>query len=105
MEPMPDFVALLRAQNFKATPGRVALLHVLWLAKRPLTVDEISKKLDLNVVTVYRALSDFAHKGLVLRGVGSGSMEAAHFSYSKSTHHHHLVCTDCGFIKQCVNCE
>lgn len=110
---MPNFATLLHAQHFKATPGRVALLHVLWLAKRPLTVDEISRKLDLNVVTVYRALNDFAHKGLVLRGIGAagiegdmrGDIRAAHFLYPKNEHHHHLVCADCGFIKQCVNCH
>ena len=113
MEPTPDFAALLRVQGFKATPGRVALLRVLWLAKQPLTVDEISRKLDLNVVTVYRALNDFAHKGFVLRGIGAagidgdmrGDIRAAHFSYPDHLHHHHLVCVDCGFIKQCVNCK
>lgn len=92
---------LLRESGFKATPGRVELLRTLWLARRPLTVGEIGRKLNLNVVTLYRALHDLAQAGLLLRG--SGSAEAMHFSYPKN-HHHHLVCTDCGFINKCAVC-
>ena len=103
MEPTPDFKALLRSQGFKATPGRIALLRKLWLAKEPLTVDEIGRKLDLNVVTLYRALESLAERGLLLRGAGVG--DATHFSYPRGLHHHHLICMDCGFIKSCVNCH
>ena len=102
MEPIPDFAALLRSQALRATPGRVALLRALWVAKRPLTVDEIGRKLDLNVVTLYRALESLAKRGLLLRGSGAG--DVAHFSYPRGLHHHHLICMDCGFIKSCVNC-
>jgi Fe2+ or Zn2+ uptake regulation protein len=103
MEQTPDFAALLRLQGFKATPGRVGLLRALWLAKRPLTVDEVGKKLDLNIVTLYRALESLADQGLLLRGSGTG--DVAHFSYPRGMHHHHLICMDCGFIKSCVNCN
>jgi Fe2+ or Zn2+ uptake regulation protein len=99
---MDDFKAKLRSSGFRVTPGRVALLRALSIAKRPLTVDEIGKRLDLNVVTLYRALNDLADKGLLMRGSGSG--DAAHFSYPRGLHHHHLVCTDCGFIRQCATC-
>lgn len=102
MGPTPDFAALLRSQGFKATPGRLALLRALWTAKRPLTVGELAKKLDLNVVTLYRALESLAARGLLLRGAGMG--DAAQFSYPRGLHHHHLICMDCGFIKGCVNC-
>lgn len=103
MESVPDFAAILHTQSFKATPGRVALLRALWFAKRPLTVDEIGRKLDLNVVTLYRALESLAARGLLLRGSGAG--DTAHFSYPRGLHHHHLICMDCGFIKLCVNCS
>jgi len=112
METTPDFKALLHAQDFKATPTRIALLRALWMSKRPITVDEISKRLDANVVTVYRALSEFVSKGIVLRGIGAagiegdlrGDIRAAHFSYPTG-HHHHLVCVECGFSKACANCN
>lgn len=108
----PDFGKLLRLKGFRITPGRVRLLYTLWHAKRPLTVDEIARKLNLNVVTLYRALNDLMQKGLVSRGIGAagaegdlrGDIRAAHFSIMKAGHHHHLVCADCGFIRTCTNC-
>ena len=113
MEQVPDFSEVLKAKGYKAVPRRIDLLRVLWLAKGPLTVDEIGRKVDMNVVTVYRALSDFVRAGLVLRSIGAagvegdmrGDIRAAHFSYARGKHHHHLVCSDCGFIKSCVNCN
>ena len=98
----PDYKKLLQSRGFRATRGRARLLHTLWLMKRPLNVDELGKKLDLNVVTLYRALTALANAGLLLRGSGTG--DVAHFSYPRGMHHHHLICMDCGFIKECNNC-
>lgn len=98
---MDNFKELLQKRGFRATPGRIALLRTLWMAKRPLTVDEIGRKLDLNVVTLYRALNDLADEGLLLRGNGTG--DATHFSYPKN-HHHHMVCADCGSSAKCPVC-
>lgn len=98
---MEHYKELLQARGFRATSGRIMLLRILSTSKRPLTVDEISRRLDLNVVTLYRALNDLADKGLLLRGSGTGN--AIHFSYPKN-HHHHMICTDCGFTKECATC-
>ena len=98
---MDDFASLLHSKGFRATPGRVQLMRVLYTARRPLTADEIGSQLDLNVVTVYRALNELAKCGLLLRGVGSGT--AMHFSYPVN-HHHHMVCAECGFTKDCAVC-
>jgi Fe2+ or Zn2+ uptake regulation protein len=96
-----DFKNLLHTRGFRATPGRLMLLRTLWSAKRPLTVDEVGRRLNLNVVTLYRALSDLADAGLLLRGSGTG--DAMHFSYPRN-HHHHMICADCGFIRECQTC-
>lgn len=98
----PDFDSQLREHSFRVTPGHRELLWLLWDRNCSLNVDEIAKKVDLNIVTVYRALNAFADAGLVLRGMGSG--EAMEFTYPEGKHHHHLVCMDCGFIKQCASC-
>lgn len=101
---MDDFKGKLRAAKFRATPGRVALLRALWSARNGLTVEELAGKLDLNVATMYRALNDLAEAGLVLRGIHVGEERAAHFSYPRAVHHHHMVCSDCGFIRTCATC-
>lgn len=103
MEPQPDFKAVLNRAGFKATPGRVAMLGKLWLVKRPLTVDELGRSLNLNVVTLYRALEQLADNGLLLRGAGAG--DVMHFSYPRGMHHHHMICMECGHIKACSNCN
>lgn len=98
---MDDFKELLRKKGFRATLGRIALLRTVWNAKRPLSVDEIGRTLNLNVATLYRALNDLAEEGLLLRGGGIG--DAVHFSYPKN-HHHHMVCTGCGSVARCLVC-
>lgn len=98
---MEDFKKLLRDSGFRATPGRISLLQSLYRARKPLTVDELAGHLNLNIVTLYRALSELADSGLLLRGLGSG--DAMHFSYPKN-HHHHMVCTDCGYSTKCKVC-
>jgi Fe2+ or Zn2+ uptake regulation protein len=98
---MKNFEELLRDKGFRVTPGRIALLKTLSVAKRPLNVDEIGRRLNLNVVTLYRALNDLADAGLLLRGSGMG--DAMDFSYPKG-HHHHMVCRDCGFTRPCATC-
>ncbi len=112
IQKQPDFQKELHTNGFRATPERMRLLSVLWVSKRPLTVDEIGRKVDCNVVTIYRALNDLVKTGLVQRGIGAagiegdlrGDIRAAHFSYVKKDHHHHLVCVDCGFSKDCAVC-
>jgi Fe2+ or Zn2+ uptake regulation protein len=109
----PDFRNILHERGFRQTPGRVRLLEILWSAKRPLTVEEIARRVDLNVVTLYRALNELARTGLIARGIGAsgitgditGDIRAAHFSYAREDHHHHLVCMDCGFVKTCTTCK
>ncbi len=98
---MDDLKEVLRARGFRATPGKIALLRALRSSKRPLTVDEIGRHMDLNVVTLYRSLNGLADAGLLLRGTGAG--DAMHFSYPKN-HHHHMICADCGFKSNCQVC-
>src|SRR5580693_8606790 len=93
----PDFREQLHEYGLRATPERIRLLSILSAAKRSFTVEELARKVDCNVVTIYRTLHTLLEKGLVARGIGAGGMEgdlrgdirAAHFSYAKKDHHHH----------------
>jgi len=92
----------LRAAGSRVTKGRLALLALLERARRPLTVVEIQKKLhSINPVTLYRALEPLVAAGLVRRGSDG---RTAHFEYGGRSHHHHLVCRDCGLAMQCKAC-
>jgi Fur family transcriptional regulator, ferric uptake regulator len=87
--------------GLKATAGRVALLHLLESSRKPLAVPSISKKLDLNVVSVYRALDSLAKASLVRQGSDG---RVSHFTYALNPHHHHMICTDCGYTQACRAC-
>ncbi len=92
------FESLLRQHGFKVTSGRVALLQALGREEKPLTVAEVGKRLKskLDSVTLYRALEAFVGKGVVRRvDLGHGH---AHYELEQ-THHHHMVCTNCGTIE------
>jgi Fe2+ or Zn2+ uptake regulation protein len=104
MKEEPDFEERLRSHGFRVTPGRLDILEVLWHARKPMSVEQIGEKVSLDTATLYRALSDLVQKGLLMRGISSGDIRAARFSYRNHAHHHHLVCSDCGFNKHCVTC-
>jgi Fur family ferric uptake transcriptional regulator len=103
MTKVHDCKAELHAAGSRATPGRLALLEVLERQRTPLTVAQLAHKLpSLNQVTLYRALDALAAAGLIRKGVGVD--RTAHYEYAARPHHHHLVCTDCGFAKMCATC-
>ncbi len=92
------FAKLLRDNGFRVTPGRVAILTTLAKEARPLTVGQVGEALKnkLDSVTLYRALEALQEKGIIRRvDLGHGH---AHYELQQS-HHHHLVCTDCGAIE------
>lgn len=99
----PDFAGLLKAKGGRATPGRVAMLELLYKTKKPLSVTDVRKQLRgrLDTVTMYRALTSLVDAGLILKGSDG---KVARFSYPEKTHHHHMICTDCGFSQVCRAC-
>ncbi|MBI5004528.1 transcriptional repressor [Candidatus Kaiserbacteria bacterium] len=99
-------VESLRGSGFRVTRGRVALLHLLKKARKPLSIQDIvrtSRGKTMDQATIYRTLSDLANAGIVHRmDLNTGT---AHFEYTPDRpHHHHLVCTDCGVIEDIEDC-
>ena len=97
---MDDFTLLLRKRGLRATTGRLALLQLLRGAGKPLTIRDILKRSKgrlLNQATLYRALEGLTEAGLVARAdLGTG---VAHYEYGGGTHHHHMVCRQCGVLE------
>ena len=98
----PDFKTLLQGAGFKATLGRIALLEALWHTQKPLAVPALTKSVGrkMNQVTLYRALEALASAG-ISRRVDLGHAHA-HYEFEKS-HHHHIICTDCGRVEDITN--
>lgn len=95
--------ALLRSNGFYSTEGRLQLLSFLKKAPAPVSVPEVAKHIGKNLVeaNVYRALEALSAAGaLVRRDMQRGSV---HYEYPHS-HHHHLICRDCGRTEDVEHC-
>ena len=93
---LQDVRSLLHGAGLRYTRTRERVLKTLAESKRPLASDEIHRLLKgaVNMVTVYRVLESLVKKGLVYQtDFRSGK---AFFEFQED-HHHHIVCTECGY--------
>lgn len=98
------FNSFLRSAGLKATPGRLALLEVLYSAKSPRSIAKIMRELGgkIDRVTAYRALAAMEKTGLVRKV----NLEHGHADYELALDdHHHLVCTACGRLEDFGGCD
>jgi len=94
---------LLRSAELRATTQRVLLLATLIAEAKPLSVDDLGlrTKNSLDTATIYRTLETFKEKGLVRRvDLDQGRALYEH----AGEHHHHIVCTKCGTIRDLDIC-
>ena len=100
-------VSWLRSQGYRLTPQRLAILEVLRSANDHLTPSKIYQLVvadlpGLTEATVYRTLNFLAEQGLVLVAhLGRGQLV-----YEIAEHdHHHLICKECGDMKEIDHLE
>jgi len=91
---------LLREYGHKVTPARLAVLNIFARSKSPLAAEDVQKKLQLDLVTVYRTLAVFEKSGILIR-VNLGK-DSAHYELARN-HHHHIVCTNCDRVEDFRN--
>ena len=89
----------LQQSGLKATMPRMKILEVFEKHREShLTADDVyrilvSEGLDIGLATVYRALTQFEHAGLLQKqNFESGK---AVFELNRGNHHDHLVCLQC----------
>jgi Fe2+ or Zn2+ uptake regulation protein len=93
-----QYIPQLRAQGFRMTPQRMAILHVLHHADGHLSPNEVYERASHDVPgltepTVYRTLEFLAENGLACSTHTAGG----HLTYELAREdHHHLVCRKCG---------
>lgn len=90
----------LSSENHRYTTGRHRLVDALAGSGKPLTLpDIVTIAPDLAASSVYRNLEVLEQCGVVKRITSGGGH--AHFELAEPllSHHHHLVCVDCGVIE------
>ncbi|CAB1128113.1 Transcriptional repressor [Candidatus Hydrogenisulfobacillus filiaventi] len=98
----------LREHGLRVTPDRLQLFRTLEAASAPLSITEISKRMEplgINQATVYRILERFTaisvtHSVLLPHGVVAYELVPPF-----AEHHHHLVCSRCGRVINFYNPE
>ncbi len=94
---------MLKAAKLYCTKVRVAILKVLMKAARPLSQDQIARRLGkkhFDKVTIYRTLASLLKVGLVHKAFmakRAWHFELAH-NCSENQCHPHFTCTSCGSI-------
>ncbi|MBN1284729.1 MAG: transcriptional repressor [Anaerolineae bacterium] len=102
------FVETLRANNYKLTRARRALIHALAGASKPLTINGLharAKEIDpkIGLVTVYRTLELLSELDLV-RSVHLAD-ECHGYAVSTPGHTHHLICRACHALVEIDGCN
>ena len=89
----------LQQTDLRYTTSRRAIVAVLSQSDRPLTLPEIlSADTSLSQSSAYRNLGELTTAGVVHRIVVGDSFAHYELAEDLSSHHHHLVCTNCGRI-------
>jgi len=100
---------LLRKEGDRLTPQRHAVLESLECSHVSLTPDAIHEGArachpGVARVTVYRTLALLGRYGLACR-VYAPDGGPSHAMARPGGHHHHLVCSQCGRIEDCTDCD
>lgn len=93
---------ILKNAGMKVTKNRLAVLDLLMSSQKPLSVEDIFKKLKkADQVTIYRILNQLAEKEIIKKvDLRSGK---AYFEFQEH-HHHHIVCSKCGYLEEIDLC-
>jgi Fur family ferric uptake transcriptional regulator len=100
-----DIKNTLRQNKLKATPARLGLLDIFEHAKKPLSVNDLEKKLGGHVdkVTLYRNTEALGSLGLLKRIRLNDRQE--YYELASQEHHHHLICEKCGKVADIEGCK
>lgn len=95
--------ARLRSDDQRYTGKRRDLVEVLERSGRPLSMPLILEQSPgMAQSSVYRNLSVLEHAAVVRRIVTNDDHAAFELSEDLSSHHHHLICSNCGAIEDFV---
>ncbi len=104
---MKEHIKILGSKKQRVTKQRILVLDVLKKAGSPVSVKEISEKVNgkMNLSTVYRNLIELEKSKIVSRVNIDKDMSFFEFRNKEDDHHHHIVCSGCKKIEEVQICE
>ena len=100
-ELMQADAARLQEQGYRLTEPRRTIIAALREAGRYCTAQQLYERMrgrSVGLASVYRTLELLAALGLAERRSETGG--EASFLYCSSRHHHHVICTTCGVVRE-----
>ncbi len=98
IDPHDEAARRLARVGLRYTPGRRALVELL-TGEAPLTIPEILQRApSLTQSSAYRHIAELERAGVLRRLVTPSDHARVELAHPLTTHHHHLVCTDCGLV-------
>lgn len=95
-----EVASRLRRTGQRYTSRRRALVEIVAAASQPLSIPEImSKRRGLAQSSQYRNLAVLERARVVRRVVTGEDFARFELAEDLSDHHHHLVCSNCGTVK------
>ena len=102
MHSSSELTGMFRARGLKVTPQRLCIFGVLYANESHPTAEAVyaaaaAQMPTISLKTVYQTLNDLAEMGeLSMLDLGTG---AARFDPNVEAAHHHLVCEQCGKVR------
>jgi len=98
----------LREEDYFITEPREAVIEYLTKSDSPVAIDEIIDAVEtegINRSSVYRTVNLFEELGVVDKVLFRDGVNRVEMSSDfGGTHHHHLVCQDCGQVIEFEEC-
>jgi Fe2+ or Zn2+ uptake regulation protein len=97
-----EIVSELSHKGYRITKARKAVVKALSTSGQPITIQALRALVeDIDEVSVYRTIAMLVKEGFAEELSLPG--EAARYAFSHG-HHHHAVCTSCGWMEhiECI---
>lgn len=94
---LTEYYDFLTSYKLKDTNLRKKIYNIFNAKKDPIDAIELTQKIKVNKTSIYREIKRLLELGFIKEvefGDGKKRYEATFL-----THHHHLVCTKCGDVK------
>ncbi len=103
---LEDLKRILKKENLRYTTQRVEILKEIANSNHHLECEDIyfalrKKGVDASLATIYRTM-DLLVKHQFVRKLNIGDGRARYENKLDGEHHDHLICTECGNIKEFV---
>jgi Fur family transcriptional regulator, ferric uptake regulator len=94
-------IKMLRERGGRITPVRKKIIQIFFKVKKPLTVAELGNilkkaKINSDKTTIYRQIEDLVIHGILEEVRFEDRVKR--YELSLGSHHHHLVCVNCGKV-------